>query len=91
MHGPKVLPPCRERPSQRTLKRRRTARRGLLRASGSGSGLPPTMRRGCTTWRWRIPPHIYLLNREGQVVRYIYPSLTPEQLAKRLTDLAQDG
>jgi cytochrome oxidase Cu insertion factor (SCO1/SenC/PrrC family) len=35
--------------------------------------------------------HIYLLNKEGQVVRYIYPSLTPEQLAKRLTDLAQDG
>lgn len=35
--------------------------------------------------------HIYLLNKEGRVVRYIYPSLTPEQLAKRLTDLAQDG
>ena len=35
--------------------------------------------------------HIYLLNREGQVVRYIYPSLTPEQLAKRLTDLVNEG
>jgi cytochrome oxidase Cu insertion factor (SCO1/SenC/PrrC family) len=35
--------------------------------------------------------HIYLLNKEGQVVRYIYPSLTPEQLAKRLTDLVNDG
>ncbi|MGF7211366.1 cytochrome oxidase Cu insertion factor (SCO1/SenC/PrrC family) [Skermanella aerolata] len=35
--------------------------------------------------------HIYLLNRNGQVVRYIYPSLTPEQLAKRLSDLIQDG
>jgi cytochrome oxidase Cu insertion factor (SCO1/SenC/PrrC family) len=35
--------------------------------------------------------HIYLLNREGQVVRYIYPSLTPEQLAKRLTDLVDGG
>jgi cytochrome oxidase Cu insertion factor (SCO1/SenC/PrrC family) len=35
--------------------------------------------------------HIYLLNKEGRVVRYIYPSLTPEQLAKRLTDLAQEG
>lgn len=35
--------------------------------------------------------HIYLLNKEGRVVRYIYPSLTPEQLAKRLTDLTQDG
>ena len=34
--------------------------------------------------------HIYLLNREGQVVRYIYPSLTPEQLAKRLTDLVNE-
>jgi cytochrome oxidase Cu insertion factor (SCO1/SenC/PrrC family) len=35
--------------------------------------------------------HIYLLNREGQVVRYIYPSLTPEQLAKRLTELVNEG
>ena len=35
--------------------------------------------------------HIYLLNREGQVVRYIYPSMTPEQLAKRLTDLVDEG
>jgi len=35
--------------------------------------------------------HIYLLNRKGEVVRYIYPSLTPEQLAKRLSDLIQDG
>ena len=34
--------------------------------------------------------HIYLLNKEGQVVRYIYPSLTPEQLAKRLTDLVNE-
>ena len=35
--------------------------------------------------------HIYLLNKEGRVVRYIYPSLTPEQLARRLNDLAQEG
>jgi cytochrome oxidase Cu insertion factor (SCO1/SenC/PrrC family) len=35
--------------------------------------------------------HIYLLNREGQVVRYIYPSMTPENLAKRLTDLVDAG
>ena len=55
VHGLKVLPPGRWRPSQRTLKRRRTARASLRRASGSRSALPPTMRRGCTTWRWRIP------------------------------------
>lgn len=35
--------------------------------------------------------HIYLLNKEGQVVRYIYPSMSPEQLAKRLTDLINEG
>jgi cytochrome oxidase Cu insertion factor (SCO1/SenC/PrrC family) len=35
--------------------------------------------------------HIYLLNREGQVVRYIYPSMTPENLARRLTDLVEQG
>jgi cytochrome oxidase Cu insertion factor (SCO1/SenC/PrrC family) len=35
--------------------------------------------------------HIYLLNKEGQVVRYIYPSMTPENLAKRLTDLVDEG
>ncbi|GEO41863.1 hypothetical protein SAE02_60110 [Skermanella aerolata] len=35
--------------------------------------------------------HIYLLNSEGQVVRYIYPSMTPENLAKRLTDLVDAG
>jgi cytochrome oxidase Cu insertion factor (SCO1/SenC/PrrC family) len=35
--------------------------------------------------------HIYLLNREGRVVRYIYPSMSPEQLAKRLTDLVAEG
>lgn len=35
--------------------------------------------------------HIYLLNREGQVVRYIYPSMTPENLAQRLTDLVDAG
>ncbi|UEM06719.1 SCO family protein [Skermanella rosea] len=35
--------------------------------------------------------HIYLLNKNGQVVRYIYPSMTPENLAKRLTDLVDEG
>jgi cytochrome oxidase Cu insertion factor (SCO1/SenC/PrrC family) len=35
--------------------------------------------------------HIYLLNRQGQVVRYIYPSMTPDNLAKRLTELADEG
>ena len=35
--------------------------------------------------------HIYLLNKEGRVVRYIYPSMTPENLAKRLTDLVEEG
>ena len=35
--------------------------------------------------------HIYLLNREGQVVRDIHPSPTPEQLAKRLTELVNEG
>ena len=34
--------------------------------------------------------HIYLLNKEGQVVRYIYPSMSPENLAKRLTDLVDE-
>jgi cytochrome oxidase Cu insertion factor (SCO1/SenC/PrrC family) len=35
--------------------------------------------------------HIYLLDSQGQVVRYIYPSLTPEQLARQLTDLLGEG
>jgi cytochrome oxidase Cu insertion factor (SCO1/SenC/PrrC family) len=35
--------------------------------------------------------HIYLLNKQGQVVRYVYPSLSPEQLAKRLTDLVNES
>jgi len=35
--------------------------------------------------------HLYLLSAEGKVVKYIYPSMSPEQLAKRLTKLAEGG
>lgn len=34
--------------------------------------------------------HIYLLSSEGTVVKYIYPSMSDEQLAKRLTALAEN-
>lgn len=35
--------------------------------------------------------HIYLIDRSGQVRNYIYPGMSPEQMAKRLTDLADGG
>ena len=35
--------------------------------------------------------HLYLLSAEGKMVKYIYPSMSPEQLAKRLVKLAEGG
>lgn len=35
--------------------------------------------------------HIYLIDRSGQVRSYIYPGLSPEQMAKRLAELADGG
>ncbi|MGF7209517.1 cytochrome oxidase Cu insertion factor (SCO1/SenC/PrrC family) [Skermanella aerolata] len=35
--------------------------------------------------------HLYLLSGEGKMVKYIYPSMSPEQLAKRLVKLAEGG
>jgi len=37
---------------------------------------------------WRHTSHYYLLSADGQVVDYVYPSIAPEDLARRLSDLA---
>jgi cytochrome oxidase Cu insertion factor (SCO1/SenC/PrrC family) len=33
--------------------------------------------------------HLYLLSAEGRIVKHIYPSMSPEQLAKRLVRFAK--
>lgn len=50
--------------------------------------MPHVMWKSADEPGWRHTSHYYLLSAEGNVVDYVYPTISPEELAQKLTDLA---